>query len=191
MIPKSKVLSANRSYNANVKLSYASPEQSQTQSVVVNVGPTAEKPVDVKYSGNEPMTNLHPIPETYSKNPYSNLELPSSLEEYKAILEEKDRSVQALNLIIEIIKNNPLIVNKYIIAHHNVLGELVKLLSNSTGIEIIEKDTDIECCSSSSLVLIDKIFVHRGGETYNLKYTFPEVIRILDEHRISTKICAV
>jgi hypothetical protein len=53
--------------------------------------------------------------------------LPSSVEEYQNILCQKDNEVKALNLIIEIIKSNPLIINKLIIAHYETLLELIKL----------------------------------------------------------------
>jgi hypothetical protein len=184
-LPKSKILYANKSFVAQAKLAYGS--QKQSQSVTVNISPDLKSEVE-----------SDPIKVSYKaadNNPYTNLELPSSVEEFKRILEQKDRIIQAFNLIIEIIKNNPLLINKYIIAEAGVLVELIKLLSNSNEVEIIEKDTNIDCsctCSSASnLVLVDKIFVIRGGETLNLKYSFPDVIKTLDEHRISTKICTV
>jgi len=41
------------------------------------------------------------------------------------------------------------------------------------------------------MIMIDKIFVVKGGATYNLKYSFPDVVSILDEHKISLKMVMV
>jgi hypothetical protein len=105
------------------------------------------------------------------------------------ILEQKDKQMEALSLIIEIIRSNPLIVNKYIIAKHQYLNELIRLLTNSTEVEFIEKDIDPGClCDCSKLLYIDKIFVRKNNEIYNLKYHFDGVLKILEDNKISYKI---
>jgi hypothetical protein len=185
-IPKSKVLSVSKGVMTNAKLAYSSPKQSQ--SVTVNITP----------NGNAEIKNENDIQEPPlvkygdNANPYSNLELPGSVEEYKQILEYKDKQMQALNLIIEIIKSNPLIMNKFIIADHNSLLELIRLLTNSDDVEFTEKDIDIGCCSvNNRLFYVDNVFVRKGGEVYNLKYSFTDVIRILEHHNISIKIVKI
>jgi hypothetical protein len=81
-------------------------------------------------------------------------------------------------------------LSNYIIAHGDDLQVLIRLLTNCTSVEIIQKDIDIGCCATvPKYLLIDKIFVVKNGETLNLKYSFPEVIQTLDNYRISYKMC--
>jgi hypothetical protein len=190
-IARSKVLSSSsKSIITKASLAYASPKQSQN--VTINVGhdkTVVENGQDQPISTNPIHIQYPPVDTTSTYNPYQNLELPNSIDEYKMILEQKDKQMEALGLIIEIIKSNPLIVNKYIIAKHQYLNELIRLLTNSTSVEFIEKDIDPGClCDCSNLLYIDKIFVRKNNEIYNLKYHFDYVIKILEEHRISYKI---
>jgi hypothetical protein len=161
-IPRSKVLSSSsKSIVTKASLAYASPKQSQN--VTINVGhdktvvgngqdqPISSNPIHIQYP---------PVDTTQSYNPYQNLELPNSIDEYKMILEQKDKQMEALSLIIEIVKSNPLIINKYIIAKHEYLNELIRLLTNGNEVDYIEKDSDVGClCDCSNLLYIDKIFV--------------------------------
>jgi hypothetical protein len=183
MLPKSKVLNTSKSFVAQTKV--ASKMQKQSQTVTINVSPNERKCVEIE---NEKTSSLGETREAHEAG-YENLELPNSVDEYKQILEHKDRQVQALNIIIEIIKSNPLIVNKYIIANYQYMNELIKLLTNSSEVEFVEKDVDAGCvCNCDNVVMVDKIFVRKNGEVYNLKYSFPDVIQILESHRISIKI---
>jgi hypothetical protein len=114
------------------------------------------------------------------------------LNEYQRILQEKDNSIQALNLIIHIIKNYPLQINHYVVPIHDDLICLIQLLTNCLSVEIIQKDYDIGCCCTApEYVMIDKIFVSKNGETLNLKYSYPDVIKTFDEYRISYKMAIV
>jgi hypothetical protein len=101
--------------------------------------------------------------------------------------------MKALNLIIEIIKSNPLIINKLIIANSDTLLELIRLLTHADDVEITEKDIDVGCLCScdGSLFHVDKIFVKKQNTVYNLKYTFPNVIQLLESHKISLKIVKI
>jgi hypothetical protein len=173
-IPKSKVLTVSKGFNANLK--YQSGVAKQEQNVTVNIGAPVERSIE--------QTDV-----IYSENPYSNLKLPDSVEEFRAIIQEKDRLNEALNLILHIIENNPLIVNKLIIATNEMLSNLIQLLTNSDSVDITMKHSDIGCCGATADVqLVDKIFVKRGNEVLNLKYTYPDVIQLLDSHNISYKM---
>jgi hypothetical protein len=182
MIPKSKVLSTNRSYSANARISYCSPEQTQSQSVVVNVGPGSQ--TEIK-------KDIENDPTCVQYNPYSELQLPTSIEEFKAILEQKDKQMTALSLIIEIIKSNPLIINKYIIPHNQYLNELIRLLTNATEVEFVEKELEGCSCNCDGVIYLEKIFVRKNNELHNLKYNYPDVIQVLESHKISYKIATV
>jgi hypothetical protein len=177
----------------NANLRYASPKQSQ--SVIVSVNPNGETEI----KGGNSLTSQTPQPlqpgfVSYGdENPYANLILPTSVEEYQNILCQKDSEVRALNLIIEIIKSNPLIVNKFIIAHYETLIELIKLLTHADDVEITERDIDVGCLCScdDKLFNIEKIFVRKNNQIFNLKDTYPNVIQLLESHKISLKITKI
>ena len=89
-------------------------------------------------------------------------------------------------------QTNPLIVNKLIVAEFQMFLRLIQLLTNADEVNIVEKDFDVGCCvCGDPMIMIDKIFVVKGGATYNLKYSFPDVVSILDEHKISLKMVMV
>ena len=109
MIPKSKVLSVQKGVMANAKVNYGSSKQSQ--SVTVNIQGNSEvknDDIEVKYGDTKP---------TDDPNPYAHLSLPPDV---NTMLQEKDRYLEALNIIIHIIKSNPLIVNKFVIAEYQL-----------------------------------------------------------------------
>ena len=174
-VPRSKVLNVSRSFVAQTKVNYAYPKQSQNLIVNIQNGEKKnESDVEVKY------------PNPNEENPYANLQLPENV---NTILCSKDRELQALKIIIDIIRNNPLIINHFIIADSNSILKLIQLLTNADEVSIVEKDFDIGCCACSDpWIMIDKIFVIKNNETLNLKYSFPDVIKILDEHKISYKM---
>ena len=172
MIPKSKVLSVQKGVMANAKVNYGSSKQSQ--SVTVNIVKENDD-VEVKYGEQK---------STEEPNPYANLP-----PEMTSIFQDKDRYIEAYKLIIKIMQPNPLIVNKLIVAEFQMLLRLVQLLTNADEVNIVEKDFDVGCCvCGDPMIMIDKIFVVKGGATYNLKYSFPDVVSILDEHKISLKM---
>ena len=84
-------------------------------------------------------------------------------------------------------ENNPLIVNKYIIADEDELIKLIQLLTDCNEVELLKADTDTFCCKSNTYDYVSKIYVKKDGETYNLKYSFPDVLQFLDSRKISIK----
>ena len=75
------------------------------------------------------------------------------------------RENAVLKLIIDIQHNNPIIVNKYIIAD----------------------DVSCGCTTKNTYRKVHAIFVVVNGETKNLKYDFSDVMYTLKELHISTK----
>ena len=178
-IPKSKILSVQKGVMANTKVNYGSSKQSQ--SVTVNIVKENDEKknddiVDVKYG--EPVVH----------NPYANL--PPDI---NTIIQDKDRQLEALNIIINIMKNNPLIMNKYVIANYEDLLRLIQLLTNADDVQIIVKDVEIGCfCTCDDPVItIDKIYVVKHNESFIFKQSFANVVRIFDEHKISLKMVAI
>ncbi len=94
---------------------------------------------------------------------------------------------KALSLIIDLLESNPLIVNKYIVPTESTFIELIQALTLADSIEIKYTEVDIDCCgfSSTSYSLVDKIYIIKSDETASLLYNYPDVIQLLDDHKIS------
>lgn len=202
-VPKSKVLSCTQGVMAiaDAKCNYTAVKvpnnATQTQTVNVVVGENAlpknipaersltSAAVEVKY----PNTTIDETkPTVLDINPYSNIGLNTVEDLQKALIHQENVS-KALAVMLRIIENNPLIVNKLIIADIESLRSLVKLLTDADEVEIVTLDPEVTCvCSFSLCSVIDKIFVYKDGVNHNLKYSFPDVIKILDDHNISYKM---
>jgi hypothetical protein len=122
-------------------------------------------------------------------NPYANINS-GTVETLRALVTEKENVAKALSIMLDLVENNPLIINKLIIARSDVLAELIKLLASADEVKISYLlDSDVGCsCGSAKFIPVDKIYVVRNGETKILKYAYPDVIQILDQHRISYKM---
>ena len=179
-LPKSQVLS---SIKFTAKVGYTINEPKQTQNVTVNVGEqTSDAPCvgKVKYGDGVSMDSV---------NPYKNLKTESLTEiELRNMLIAKDKRISALEIILNIIKNNPLIYKGCVITNIDDLRSLILLLADADDVEISIKDVDISCCGQFDMAIIDKIFIQKGDDIFNMKYSCPDVIRTLDEHKISYKI---
>ena len=113
----------------------------------------------------------------------------NNLAEMEEIVKNKDNLIEALSLILDIYENNPLIVNRFIVAQEDELTRLLFLLTGAEQIELIKTDPEIGCtCKAAKFTHINKIMVKKGGNTYNFKYSFPNVVQLLDNRRISWKI---
>ena len=103
------------------------------------------------------------------------------------ILMEKDRQIEVLKLIINILQSNPLIINHYIIADDEALEKMIKLLSNAGDVQIDAEDVGVGCITKKTYRKVHSIYVTKDGKTLNLKYDFPDVMKTLKDLRISTK----
>ena len=199
MIPKSKILSVSKGISAVAELHNNSPTTQQ----VVNVNISKEKAIDpaaVTYSSdkanannsNEPITEMNSnstanpyIPVDNTTNPYTDVKQDANNE----LLHYKDNVIEALSTMLQIIENNPLIVNKLIVATANDLTTLIKLLTNAEEVQLnLNNDIECSCINNSKYSTIDKIYVIKNGETLNFKYAFPDANKILDDHHISVKL---
>jgi hypothetical protein len=107
--------------------------------------------------------------------------------EVAEILQEKDRQIEVLKLIITILQSNPLILNKYIIADDEALERMIKLLTNAEAVQIDAEDLGEGCITKKSYRKIHSVYVTKDSKTLNLKYDFPDVMKTLKDLRISTK----
>ena len=219
-VPKSKVISVTKGFMALADLKNQSPSNTNSQSVIVNVAPAEKtreigKPyvdedgiviVPTKEAtpstfnnqqtqeANETKVQYNPPPE----NPYSTTrelsnfyDIKNDYEELKALLKQQESISRALSIMLNLIEHNPLIINKIIVAPRDVLAELIKLLTSADEVSFKEADPEIGCSFASvKYNVLEKIYVIKNNETFNLKYSFPDVIKIMDEHRISLKLVA-
>ena len=219
-VPKSKVISVTKGFMALADLKNQSPSNTNSQSVIVNVAP-AEKTREIgkpyvdedgivivptkeatpstfnspqTQEANETKVQYNPPPE----NPYSTTrelsnfnDIKNDYEELKALLKQQESISRALSIMLNLIEQNPLIINKIIVAPRDVLAELIKLLTSADEVSFKEADPEIGCSFASvKYNVLEKIYVIKNNETFNLKYSFPDVIKIMDEHRISLKLVA-
>ena len=97
------------------------------------------------------------------------------------------RENAVLKLIIDIQHNNPMVVNKYIIADDEKLMRMVALLCNASEVHIDADDIGCGCGAKNNYRKVHSIYVVVNGETKNLKYDFSDVMYTLKELHISTK----
>ena len=192
-IPHSKVLSVSKGFGLGAEFHNNSPASTQVVNVNIN-----------KNSNNElkdPQLVSYPPSES---NPYSSLSNDNSEhqndvknesqnESNTALLQYKDNVIEALSTLLNIVENNPLVVNKLIVASVEDLSNLIKLLTGSDSVQI-NTSNDIECsCINKdfNFVAVDKIYVQKGNETQNFKYSYPEANKILDDHHVSVKLVRI
>ena len=199
-------------FNTSVDVSVHSPRQVNKQSTSQNVNVNIVSPLtkDREFVITTSETDLNPSMEDLERQPVDlvgsrTVKPPQSdnvdikersidsafkdLDEMNEIVKDKNCLIQALALIIDLYESNPLIVNKLIIADDVTLSNLLFLLTGADEVEIVKKDFEVGClCNAPPYAFVDKIIIHKNGEIYNLKYSFPNVVRLLDNRRISYKI---
>ena len=188
-VPKSSVLSCSKGFLARVNTNVNSPKQTQSQNVNVVVNPYDQ--ISVKYPDLND-TNVDNNPNNNNNVQERSVETAGELyNNLEKIIHDKDLLIQALVLCLDIMENNPLIINKFVIADETELVELIKLLCDTNDVELLKVDGDAYCCKSSEYDIISKILVKKDGNTYNLKYSYSDVMQLFYERKISTKFVKV
>ena len=216
-LPVKRALRNNRGFQAAADVSVNSPRQNNSQTTTQNVNVnivsplTKDREIAISHSTDPAFEDVKPEITECEKLPVDLINdrvirppqtdtvdikdrsiesAMLNLEEMEGIVKDKNRLIQALALIIDLYENNPLIVNKLIVAREEELIQLLMLLTDADSVEIVKKDSvDGGClCKIPKYDLIDKIMIHKGDELYNLKYSYPSVIRLLDNRRVSIKI---
>ena len=205
-VPHSTILSCSRGVLAKTDVGYCSPKQSQNSSsyaennVKVVVYPKKETQNENPYATtNDSTENSNEIKErsmahsaapegidtakdTLTKGSESHGQSP-----LQQIIKNKDMLIQALVLSLDIIQNNPLIINKYVIADEHELALLIKYLTDAEEVDIIKNDHECSCSVSKKYDIINRIMIKKNGEIYNLKYSYPDVNQYLYDRKFSTK----
>ena len=187
-VPHSTILSCSRGVLAKTDVGYCSPKQSQNSS---------------SYAENNVKVVVYPKKETQNENPYATTNdstensneikersmdtAKDTLTNLNQIIKNKDMLIQALVLSLDIIQNNPLIINKYVIADEHELALLIKYLTDAEEVDIIKNDHECSCSVSKKYDIINRIMIKKNGEIYNLKYSYPDVNQYLYDRKFSTK----
>ena len=182
-VPKSNVLSCSRSFLAKTDLGYCSPKQSQNVNVVVG-------PQMCHYDAN-PNPYETPAPAEVKERSIDTAN--ETLKNMESIIKNKDLLIQVLVLCVDILENNPLIINKFVIAEEKELSLMIKYLTDADEVDIYKVDHECKCTigKSEKYDIVDRIIVKKNGEIYNLKYSFPDVVQFLFERRFSTKFVMI
>lgn len=195
-IPHSKVLSVSKGLGLGAELHHNSPSSTQ----IVNVSINKQDAVTEASVAQEPIAPVYPPADV---NPYSNLQQPlqpiapepasdDKNNELQELLQYKDNVIEALSAILKIIESNPLIINKLIVASLDDLSQLIKLLTGADSVQInTNNDVECTCLKDFDFVAVDKIYVIKGNETLNFKYSFPDANKILDDHHVSVKLVRI
>ena len=157
----------------------------------VNISITTPSPdKSVSYPDTDELkTTVNASVENTSTNPYTNLatrDIDTAMQKTEDIskeIDDKDNTIKALTLIIDILQNNPMIKNNYVIAELATLQELIRLLTSSESVEI--DCSDIEClCSKSAYRIIKRICITKDDELYDVNQC-PALIKLFENYRIS------
>ena len=163
-----------------------------TQDVNINVKPisninittTGQSPTATSATSPPDIASARPLHESVAPGsviyPDSN---PYTIDE----VEQLKNQVEVLKLYIEMLQNNPLVVNKYIIVDDEKLIHFIKLLTRADDVQIDADDIGQGCLSSKTYRKIHNVFVIINGQTLNLKYDFPKAMKELIDLKISTK----
>ena len=197
-LPTSKILKANKSLVAAANIKNQSPSTEQAQQQNVNIVVNSSTP-DLR-AATEQATDTRAVypdkqTETNEENPYANIALrdlasaKETTEDLAKLVSEKDNIIKALSIIVDIYRNNPLIINKYLIAEEETLTELIKLLTNATEVSI--ELADIECsCVSAQYQTIKRIYLTVEGQIYSLELC-PAVMSFLEGFKISLNLVKI
>ena len=184
-LPKSRILSNTKGFAAAAEYHNNSPEQSTVVNVNVNHTNEKDKEAPVAQTNDEV---IYPREVIYP--PIHEDVRPSepAQKDFNSVIRSKDNSIQAYSLLLEIIENNPLIINKQVIAEIDALSHLILFLTEADTVDVqVSNDVECSCIGSTKFVAVEKIFITKNNETLNFKYNYADANKFLSEHHVSTK----
>lgn len=135
----------------------------------------------------------------YPPNPNQERDLKSAqdrLNEIKEAQPDNDRLIKALSLIVDMLYNNPMYVNKWVVSEMETLKELIRLLTDAEDVQVTTTDPACDCggcCGKSSayIMTIDSIYLRYDDVIKEFRYCCPAAKQILENCHISTKLVVV
>lgn len=102
---------------------------------------------------------------------------------------ELNAQKEALKIIIQMFKSNPLYVNNLLLVDDVKLSELIKLLTSADEVTIDCDGLGDGClCGANTYRKVNAIYVIKDGSTKNLKYDYPDITKELKDLGINTKV---
>lgn len=164
--------------------------QSVTNQITINTNSTPDIKAD--YQG-PTIRGVESSPDITFHNPYECAQFEAcqvSGPELDELIKQ-NKNLKAINkaseIIVEMMKNNPIYVSALIITDDVKLAELVKILTDADTINIDSEIMFTSCCGAYEYRKVNAIYVLKGGQTLNLKYDFPEVTKRLKDLGINSK----
>ena len=189
-IPHSKVLSVSKGFAAAAELHNNSPTSTQVVNVNINKEPINENSDYAERSEPQEEEKISAFPEKPISSDVVDFKESQQSWRDEVRVGNKDNIIEAYSLLLKIVENNPLVINKFIIAKGSELAQLIQLLTEADRVDINKSD-DVDChCLNKSISYsaVEKIYVVKDNQTFNFKYAYPNANKILDEHHISVKI---
>jgi len=121
-----------------------------------------------------------------SKNPYASDLTVKYKDDVNDKIDQYERTIAALKIIITMMRENPLYLNALILTDDVKLAELVRLLTGADEVIIDAEDIGANCFAKTYRKVI-AIYVIKNGNTKNLKYDYPEIMKELKDIGINTK----
>ena len=83
-------------------------------------------------------------------------------------IKELNNKIEVLKLIIDMQRNNPLIVNKLIVADDIKLMKFIQLLTEADDVQLDADDIGEGCISKNTYRKVHAIYIIKGNKTSNL-----------------------
>ncbi len=185
--PRSRVQTA---YVASTPTSTYTPVYPEITERSIELEP--EEPAAAAYKA-DPTFGGEPYKETTTE-PYKetavNSDVYVQLQDLHSMLNNYETVAKALILIIDLIQSNPLMINKLIVPTEQSFRELLMVLTGAEDVDFKYID-EVGCSlSNKKYRLLEEIFITKDSEPKSLKYAYPEVARLFDRFKISTKMVA-
>ena len=178
--------------NPRSKVQTAYVAQTPTQTYTPVYPEITERSIELEPE--EPAAAAHRADPTFGGEPYKetavNSDVYAQLQDLHSMLNNYETVAEALILIIDLIQSNPLMINKLIVPTEDSFRELLMVLTGAEDVDFKYLD-DVGCTlSSKKYRLVEEIFITKDTEPKSLKYAYPEVARLFDRFKISTKMVA-
>ena len=160
---------------------------SSSPNVNVNVKPNVNVNVNSQSSEKEnDIGGTNDIKVVY-QNDKKEEDYQNDIKELTSELLQSQNECQVLKIYIDMLKNNPIIYNGYIVADDETLMKFIQLLTSADDIQLDAEDIGEGCLSKKTYRKVHAIYVIKNNETKNLKYDYPKVMKELSDLGISTK----
>jgi len=177
------------------QINISTGEKPAVEEIKANYTPSGSNDLKDRYEPLPVARSLDPTvnPEIIM-NPYGNIQaydtVQCSGQELNDLIAQ-NKNLKAINkaseIIIEMMKNNPIYVSALIITDDIKLSELVQILTDAESVNIDSEVLFTSCCRAYEYRKVNAIYVMKGGATLNLKYDFPEVTARLKDLGINSK----